>query len=109
MTSNPKLGSESSDARDCDRALHETLSEEVSDARIRKDAALDVALADFGHRLVLFGAGNFGRQALERLRARGVEPLAFSDNNSRLWGTQIDGVLVLSPEEVPPARLVTPC
>jgi FkbM family methyltransferase len=79
--------------------LYEILSEEVSEARQREDAAFDLALADSGHRLVLFGAGTFGRQALERLRACGVEPLAFSDNDSRRWGTQVDGALVLSPAE----------
>jgi FkbM family methyltransferase len=48
---------------------------------------------------VLFGAGQFGRWALGRLRKAGVEPLCFSDNNDSRWGSRVDGVAVLSPSD----------
>ena len=49
--------------------------------------------------LVLFGAGGLGRKTLAGLRRVGAEPLAFTDNNSTLWGTSIDGLAVLSPQD----------
>lgn len=47
--------------------------------------------------LVLFGAGSLGRHTLSKLRQGGIEPLAFADNSSRLWGQVIDGLEVLEP------------
>jgi FkbM family methyltransferase len=46
---------------------------------------------------VLFGAGHFGRETLKLLRANGIEPVAFSDNDTEKWGTTIDGLDVESP------------
>jgi len=48
---------------------------------------------------VLFGAGRLGRTVLAGLRKAGIEPIAFADNNSLLWGTNIEGVDVLSLTE----------
>jgi len=48
---------------------------------------------------VLFGAGNLGRKVLQCLRSIGVEPLAFADNSPSKWGSQVDGVPVLSPKD----------
>src|SRR5438067_8335565 len=50
-------------------------------------------------RLVLFGAGGLGRKALRGLRSLGIEPIAFSDNNSELWGREVEGTPVLPPPE----------
>lgn len=49
-------------------------------------------------RYVLFGAGRLGRITLAGLRKAGVEPLAFMDNNPKLWNTMIEGLQVLSPQ-----------
>lgn len=49
--------------------------------------------------IILFGAGSAGRYALKHLRAQGIEPVAFADNDSLKQGTEIDGVPVYSPEE----------
>ena len=49
------------------------------------------------YKLVLFGAGHFGKLILDRLRTVGVEPCCYADNNSALWGTRIHGLEVLSP------------
>jgi FkbM family methyltransferase len=47
--------------------------------------------------VVLFGAGGLGKQTLACLRTIGIEPLAVSDNNGNLWGTELDGIDVLAP------------
>src|SRR5450631_4190848 len=81
------------------RELEELLSESLSSARERERTTFDRAIAPFGTRLVLSGAGNLGRKVLTALRAEGIEPLAFVDNSEKLWGTDIDGVPVLSQAE----------
>jgi FkbM family methyltransferase len=81
------------------RQLDELLSEGIDAARERERTSFDKASAPFGTRLVLFGAGNLGRKVLAALRAEGIEPLAFVDNNEQLWGTKIDGLTVLPRPE----------
>jgi FkbM family methyltransferase len=49
--------------------------------------------------VVIFGCGQLGRFVLPGVRAAGLLPLAYCDNNPRLWGTEIDGVPVLAPVE----------
>ncbi|MGA8669988.1 MAG: FkbM family methyltransferase [Terracidiphilus sp.] len=51
------------------------------------------------NRVVLLGSGNLGRRAARALQEIGIRPLAYSDNNQERWGTQIDGIDVLSPAE----------
>jgi len=56
------------------------------------------ALPDgFADRLVLFGAGGLGRKIADTLRTEGHQVLAFCDNNPALWGSQIEGIPVVSP------------
>jgi FkbM family methyltransferase len=43
---------------------------------------------------VVFGAGKLGYKV-----ARALHPVAFCDNNSKLWGTRIDGIPVEAPAE----------
>lgn len=50
-------------------------------------------------KIVLFGAGRLGRKVLQGLRANGVEPLAFCDNNQKLWAESMEDVTVLSPRK----------
>jgi FkbM family methyltransferase len=40
-----------------------------------------------------------GRKVADTLRRHGIEPLAFADNNSQLWGRPIDGIAVCSPAD----------
>ena len=75
-------------------ALVELLSEPVADAQ-KRQASTFHRLAG-GRRIILFGAGGLGRRTLKGLRARGIEPLAFCDNNPALWGNEVDGLHVLS-------------
>lgn len=51
------------------------------------------------HRLILFGTGQLGRVALNRLQKIGKRPLAFADNNPMLRGKCIEGIPILSPVE----------
>src|SRR4051812_11659195 len=58
---------------------------------------LDDLLTQAQRRVVLFGAGDLGRQAIRCLRTIGVEPLAISDNDPSLWFHNIEGINVLPP------------
>ena len=49
--------------------------------------------------LVFFGASTLGRIMLDAMRARKRGVLAFADNRPLLWGTEVDGVEVLSPRD----------
>jgi FkbM family methyltransferase len=75
------------------------LNEPIASVRKREETALDRLLRECGNRVVLFGSGNLGGQTMRCLRSIGVEPLAFADNNSSRWGTHMEGVPILSPEE----------
>jgi FkbM family methyltransferase len=80
-------------------ALEAILNEPVASVRDRERAALHEILSRTNDRCVLLGVGSFGRRALAELIRIGIKPLAISDNNERLWGTEIDGTPVLSPQE----------
>src|SRR5579872_7405624 len=82
-----------------EEVLDRIRSEPLERTRLREASAFDEAAGSFASKLILFGAGPLGRATLTGLRQVGVEPLAFADNNSRLWGEQIDGVTVLPPHE----------
>ena len=57
----------------------------------------EVALLD--QDLVIFGAGNLGRNIAQALRSGGNCPRAFCDNNPALWGKAIEGIAVMSPAD----------
>jgi len=73
------------------------LSESPADAVERERTAFDRFATPFNDRMVLFGAGGLGRMTIKKLRAVGVRPLVLADNNSDLWGTNIDNVPVCEP------------
>lgn len=89
--------------RSLDDQLSALLNEDIAAAMSRERTAFDESIGDPRRDLVLFGAGRLGRLTLRGLRAHGIEPVAFSDNNQALWGSTIDGVTVLSPADA--ARL----
>jgi FkbM family methyltransferase len=60
---------------------------------------LDRLLERSGNRIVLYGAGSIGRRALSCLRSIGVEPLAFADADPLRWGTTLENVRILSPQQ----------
>jgi FkbM family methyltransferase len=83
--------------------MHQTLAdllhEPVEAVKHREAHALEALLASRNDRVVLFGTGNLGKRAVGLLRQIGIEPLAFTDNNKNLWGSEIQGLKVLAPAE----------
>src|SRR5882724_2289026 len=49
--------------------------------------------------LVVVGAGQLGRRTLRQLTAAGRPAVAVTDNDERLWGTEVEDVPVLSPQQ----------
>ncbi|HUQ77875.1 MAG TPA: FkbM family methyltransferase [Patescibacteria group bacterium] len=49
--------------------------------------------------IVLFGAGGLGRRTLSLLRADGRDAAAFIDNDPARWGSDVEGIPVLSPDD----------
>ena len=82
-----------------DRQLELLLSEDIAGVQLRESSWLDTILAGVHGRFVLFGAGSLGRSALQCLARDGRRPLAFTDNNAVLWGTEIEGIPVMSPAD----------
>ena len=70
--------------------LDDLLAEGVIAARQREATTFETVAGDRADTIVLFGAGGLGRRTLAGLRADGVEPVAFVDNNTDRWGTDID-------------------
>jgi FkbM family methyltransferase len=79
--------------------LEALLAEGIDGARTREREAFDAVAGPCADRMVFFGAGRLGRRTLAGLRKNGLAPLAFMDNNRALWGTEIDGIPVLSPAD----------
>jgi FkbM family methyltransferase len=66
---------------------------------VANEHLFDQQFAEVADSIVLHGAGNLGRKTLQGLRDQGIEPKVFTDNNEKLWGSKIDGLLVCSPQE----------
>jgi len=82
-----------------EKELEHLLDEAVSSVGEREQTAFDRLVSPFGNSIVLFGAGNLGRKIANRLRQEGINPIAFADNNAKLWGSTIDDITVYSPED----------
>jgi FkbM family methyltransferase len=72
-------------------------AESLADAKAREKHAFAEFAGANQERLILFGAGHLGRLVLQGLEQAGVRPIAFADNNERLWHTEIAGIPVLPP------------
>jgi FkbM family methyltransferase len=81
---------------DLRRSLQELLSERQEAAVDRERTAFDRQAGSLAKGLVLFGAGHLGRKTLSGLRKAGLEPAAFADNDTSLWGKDVSGIPVLS-------------
>ncbi|HEX4783094.1 MAG TPA: FkbM family methyltransferase [Candidatus Sulfotelmatobacter sp.] len=86
-----------SKASQLDEVLNRIRSESREAARERERNAFAKFAGPYQDRLILFGAGPFGRLVLPGLEQAGIRPIAFADNNERLWETEIGGVPVLPP------------
>ena len=80
------------------RELASLLCESIPTAVARASSTFDLVAAPFPERIVLFGAGGLGRKVLAGLRRLGIEPLAFADNRSDVWGSRLEGVEVQAPD-----------
>jgi len=79
--------------------LEEVLDKDVAVLVDDHQKAFRRMTAKMGERYILFGAGRLGQITLAGLRKVGVNPLAFADNDPKLWGTLIQELQVLSPQE----------
>lgn len=82
-----------------DMTLEPVLRERYHDVLARERSTFDRLAPPNQTAIVLFGAGALGKAALKGLRAAGIEPLAFTDNRAQLWGNEVEGVRVYSPDE----------
>jgi FkbM family methyltransferase len=81
------------------RELDDLLSESIASARTREQRLRAELEAGRSKPIVLFGAGGLGRRTLALLRAAGRDVAGFIDNDSGRWGTDVDGVPVVSPAD----------
>ena len=79
--------------------LEDLLSETVAEAEERERTTFERAAGALARQVVLMGSGGLGRRFAAALRHEQVEVLAFADNNPARWGTEVDGVPVLSPTD----------
>lgn len=79
--------------------LEEVLNKDITTLINKQNMAFEQLIAATGETFILFGAGRLGRTTLAGLRKAGVKPLAFADNNPKLWNTSIEGLRVLSPQD----------
>jgi FkbM family methyltransferase len=77
--------------------LERMLGESVAQTQARERDTFWQLAQPFGKSFVIFGAGHLGRKVAHALRRHGVEPLAFADSNSQMWGRSVDGITVRSP------------
>jgi FkbM family methyltransferase len=92
--------SRADEAASARRELTGLLSEPVAECRHRESTTFDELSGDLrGAPLVLLGAGGLGRLVTKLARQNGDQVLAFCDNAQRLWGTEVEGLPVLSPAE----------
>ncbi len=62
-------------------------------------AEFDRVAGTHSEQIVLFGAGELGKITLSGLRKLGKDPIAFADNNAAIWGRDLGGIPILSPEQ----------
>jgi len=79
--------------------LEEVLGQDVDALVNGRKEELRQLTAKTGERYVLFGAGRLGQITLAGLRNAGIYPLAFADNDPKLWNTSVHGLQVFSLQE----------
>ena len=82
-----------------DQRLEKLLSENIDSVLNRESQSLESIVGSLDQPFLLFGSGNLGRKVLRKLKSIGKSPLAFIDNNSKLWGTDVEGVPIMAPSE----------
>jgi FkbM family methyltransferase len=79
--------------------LDSLLAEDPRECEDRARRTFDRIASAHQGAVVLVGAGRLGRKVYAQLKAEGIRPLAFTDNNAALWNTDIEGIPVLSPPQ----------
>lgn len=79
--------------------LRALLDEAPSHAHEREGRLVRDLRLEPGRPIVLYGAGNLGRRTASLLRGHGFAVAAFIDNDQRRWGTDLDGIPILSASE----------
>ena len=79
--------------------LEELLSENIDFVSKRESESLESIVGSLDQPFLLFGAGNLGRKVLGKLKSIGKLPLAFIDNNPKLWGKDVEDVPIMAPSE----------
>lgn len=79
--------------------IHDLLAEPESQRFARIQAKLEAARTQGKVGMVLFGSGYLGKTAARALKAIGLQPLAFADNNATLAGTSVEGIPVMTPAD----------
>jgi FkbM family methyltransferase len=88
------------DTNEIRNRLNALLAESQESARDRAHHALERIVGTLDGEFVLFGAGNLGRKALKTLQKLDRKPIAFIDNNPTLWNTDINGIPIMSPQQL---------
>ena len=91
-----------SETFECDfifNAVDRLLSEAIDSTRARERSEFDRIAAERAGQIVLFGAGNLGRQALKALNEDRLRPVAIADNSRQVWGRDLNGMTILSPRD----------
>ena len=71
----------------------------MDSVKARQSTALQGLLSHAAGRVVIYGAGNLGRQAVRSLRRIGLRPLAVADRNPARVGSELCGCPILSPDD----------
>lgn len=75
--------------------------EEVYEKKIMKTESIkDIFGPVENAEVIIFGCGNYGYWARKWIRENNYILKAYSDNDEKLWGTQIDDIPVISPKEI---------
>lgn len=80
-------------------ALHSLLTLDPEAVEVEQRSLWTRATGAKRERIVVFGAGYLGRFMVRGLAKAGIRPLAMTDNAKHLWNTEVDGILVLSPDD----------
>lgn len=85
--------------RDGYNALLSSTEEYLANRKRKKTLLID--FLGKGNPIVIFGCGLYGKEAFIELSSNRYVVNAFMDNNHNLWGEEIEGVKVISPDEIP--------
>lgn len=79
-----------------EREYCRSVKEENDETEQRKKRLLK---AGEKYELYIFGAGCRGKGVIDFYRQNGIEPKLICDNHDKLWGCEVHGIKVLSPEQ----------